>query len=271
MAARVLRAEGGSPEGTLLAGCCSAAAGALLHSLVDYNLYLPETALPLFMCFGLVAAAYNRKFEAPAVAPGWLERNPRHRRAASLAVLATGTAAAVFAVRPFLGQQLMGRDLRNAPLAVAACPLSANYWFQLARAQAFAGMPQAEASCRRAIQLSPCTAAYHAFMAQLLREAAKLEQNHSETEEVVEHLRRACALDRCDRRLRLMLAQACLEIGRAGEAMRHLKFCLELDRWRPDAGFRAHVDDILRHARSHVTANADAARFAPEEPGVHAP
>lgn len=269
MATRVLRAERGSPEGILLTGCCAAAGGALLHSFVDYNLYLPETALPVFACFGVIAAAHTRTFPARGAVPGLPEKRSGLRRGVSLTVLAAGTAAAVFALRPFLAQQLIGRDIRNAPLAVAACPLSANYWFQLARAQALAGMAQAQTSCRRAIQLSPRTAIYHAFLAQLAWESAKRGRDCSETEKVVEHLRRACALDRCDRRFRVMLAQACLETGRAAEAMRHLEFCLELDRWRPDVPFRAHVTELLNNTRSHAAANT--ALPAPQAPGVHAP
>ena len=221
MASEVLRTAEDRADKVLIAGCCAGAAGALLHSLVDYDLYVSATALPLFVLFGIIAAYHARLGPTHRSAltsdaarlPSLVGtvREPPGRRVRSLlrhGVLALGTAAVVLAVRPLVAETLLQRSRFNAPYAVALCPPSAHLWCHLGdvqagrhlaplgayRAPADAGA--ALASYRRAVELSPRDAYPRARLRDLLRRTAKLSHVPAENGLGPKHLHRACAVGR---------------------------------------------------------------------------
>jgi O-antigen ligase len=60
LAARTLGSRPDRVDGVLAAGFAAGALAALVQSTVDYNLYVPGTALPLFACLGAIAAIAAR-------------------------------------------------------------------------------------------------------------------------------------------------------------------------------------------------------------------
>ncbi len=241
MARQVLGEAGDTADGALVAGCCAGAGAALLHSLVDFNLYVPATALLIFLCLAIIAAAHSRLAGAGRVvlAPGAAGL----RRFFSTVVLAAGTAAAVFAGRPLAAQRLLQTTLFNAPLAVKICPLSANYWCYLGRMQEALAPEAAAGSYRRAVRLSPRTAKYHAYLGWLLHKSTERAPNCGEDNIGLDRLRRACALEKYSARWRGWLAEACREAGKLQEARRQLRFCLE--NCSPSEGLKRRINRAL--------------------------
>ena len=263
MSRGVLRAETKPANRALLAACCAGAAAALLHSFVDYGLYVPAIALPVFVCFGIIAAAHVRLTSpTPAARP-----IGRLAPLISTAALAAGTVAVFFALRPLAAEQILSRSRFNAPLAVALCPISANFRAYLGDTEAttylaFMGMPHvpgdaqaARESYDKAIQLSPRTALHHARLGQLLLKSRKLPPLSAETNTGLECLRRACALDRYSAPLRWQLGVACLEEGLVDEGRRQLQFCL--DKCRPDGKIRKKIATALSRAAREKNTDGD--------------
>ncbi|MFH1731179.1 MAG: O-antigen ligase family protein [Planctomycetota bacterium] len=254
MGRQVLHAPAHPAEGALLAACCAGAGAALLHSLVDFNLYVPATALPIFICFGVIAAAHSR-LALPHLPAQVSPAGRRIRRAFALGVLAAGTAAVFCTLRPLAAQQFLKAGRFNAPFAVALCPISSHFRAYLGDTQAathlavlgMAHVPgDAEAARRsylRAIELSPRDAANHARLARLMLKNTKLRSIPAENNSGLEHLRRACALDRHSPLLRWQLAAACLRKGLLEEAHRELRFCI--DQCRPDDRLRSAAEAAL--------------------------
>ena len=251
MTREVLRSNVTPADRALVAACCAGAGAALLHSLVDYNLYVSATALPVFVCFGIIASAHRRltRPEPAAAARGALAPALSH------VVLAAGTAAVFFALRPVAAEQLVRRSRFNAPIAVTLCPMSAHLWSYLGDTQAathlaFMGMGHvpgdaeaAETSYLSALERSPRAARHHARLGQLLLKKRKLTQNPAEDNSGLECLRRACALDGYAAPLRWQLGTACLKAGLVDEGRRELRFCL--DRCRPDDRLRKAIATVL--------------------------
>lgn len=255
-------------EAAMVAACCAGAGAGLLHSMVDYNLYVPATAFPIFLCFGIIAAAYSRLAQPGPVIVAPTRPDGTWRRVLSASVLAAGTAAAMFAVRPLVAQQLLDRNPASAPVAVAVCPASANYWASLGHVQGFADLraalwplwamrrpgprgmqpfldrQAARTAYENAVRLSPRTAMNHAFLGRLLLKNDTPTAGSAESNPGLQCFRRACALDRYSQRVRWFIAQACLEAGLVDEARRHLRFCLE--HCRPEPGLRRAIDALLR-------------------------
>ena len=250
-ARETLRAPTDPSEAAVIAACAAGAAAALLHSLVEYNLYVSATALPVFVCFGIIGACHARL--KPAVVSAAAPRRPAPLL--SHCVLALGAAAVLLAVRPLIAETLLQRSRFNAPYAVALCPVSAHLWMHLGDAQAgrhlaWLGMGHvpadadaAKRSYHNAIRLSPRDPWPHAQLGDLLRKTRKVAPIPADNNKGLESLRRACALDRYSAPLRWQLGLACLAEGRTDEGRRELRFCL--DRCRPDEPLEQAVRKML--------------------------
>ena len=251
MSREVLRAEPDPANRAVLVACCTGAGAALLHSLVDYNLYVSATALPVFVCFGIIGAAHLR-LTKPEPAP---RARGKLAPLLSVAALAAGTIAIVFVLRPLAAEQLIRRSRFNAPLAVALCPVSAHLWtyqgdMQAARHLTFMGMAHvpgdaaaARESYSRAIELSPRTALHHARLGELLLKSHKHTSVCADDNNGLECLRRACALDAYSAPLRWQLGVACLKEGLVEEGRRELRLCL--DECRPNKRLRQAIATVL--------------------------
>ena len=275
----VLRAETEPANRAVLLACCAGAGAALLHSLVDYDLYVPGVALPVFVCFGIIGAAHLRLTSpAPTV-----RSIGKLRPLLATAVLAAGTVAVFFALRPLAAEQLLRRSRFNAPLAVALCPISANFRTALGDTEAatylacmgMSHVPGDAAAAResyaKAIELSPRTAAHHARLGQLLLKSAKQSPVSAETNTGLECLRLACALDRYSAPLRWQLGVACLTERLVGEGRRQLQFCL--DQCRPGDRLRKAIAKALSEAAQQKdTDGANNDEVRPKQiRSVHAP
>jgi len=245
----------------LAAGAWTGAAAALLHGLVDFNLYVPATAVGIFLCLGLLAGTYAGLAPSP-VRTRWQRRVLR--RALSPAILALGTAAAVFAVRPLVAQRLLQRSPYNTPLAVVFCPWSAHYQALLGDMRARCDPPAARENYLEAVRLSPRNAAVRARLGRFLRKTGKPGAASADTRDGLRHLRRACELDRYSPLWRLWLAQACLDDGLRAEARQHLEFCLEV--CRPDEKLRRRAVRLLDAASQAQGKGTNAADADPREP-----
>lgn len=246
-----LRAETEPANRAVLAACCAGAGAALLHSLVDYNLYVSATALPVFVCFGIIGAAHLR-LTKPEPTP---RRRGKLAPLLSAATLAAGTVAVVFVLRPLAAEQSIRRSRFSAPLAVTLCPISAHLWsyqgdMQAATHLAFMGMahvpgdaPAARESYLRAIQSSPRAALHHARLGQLLLKSSKLASVCAENNNGLDCLSRACALDTYSAPLRWQFGLGCLKEGLVDEGRRQLQFCL--DECRPDDRLRKAIATVL--------------------------
>jgi len=292
MAGVVLQRTSDRRRAALVAGCYCGAAAGLLHSLVDYNLYVPATALAIFVCFGIIIAAY-RRVEAeryPSYEP--LPVGRRLRRVVSIGALVVAAAGIFLAVRPLAAQRILEKDSFDAPLAVTVCPWSGSYWAvlghvhafgdmqaafsplwakhqveQLGRPQAFRDRWAALRAYQTAIRRSPRTAVFHAYLGRLLAENHRSARGPAGRNPGLQYLRRACALDRYSAQMRWYVAQACFEADELREAERHLMFCLA--RCRPTKGLRRAVKRLYAEIHRRKKETPD---HLPTRPGqvVHA-
>ncbi len=247
MADQVLQHTSDADQTALVAGCCAGAGAALLHSLVDYNLYVPATALGIFLCFGIIAAAHSRLARYKAASAGRSPTGATVRRLLSRLVLAAGTVAVLFAVRPLVAWRLLKASNFNAPYATAVNPLSAYHWSARGHMQSLVDSAAAATSYRRAIHLSPRDARHYASLGSLLQKSSHSTPDAAEKNPGLGYLRRACALDRYSARCRWLLGKAYVEAGRIDDGMRQLEFCL--DRCRPDPDLRKALRRLLARLR----------------------
>ena len=273
-ARRVQGQDTAPPETPLLAACVAGAAAGLLHSAVDFNLYVPATALSIFLCLGVVAAAGCGLSGVSG------ESRPERRRVLPRLLISAGaTLAALAALAPLAAQRLLMADPSNAPLATTVCPLSADLWARLSAFRAPTDRAGAVRACRRAIALSPRRAAHHARLGQLLsltapdRAKASFERaiglspydanlygqlglfllkndrpraHPADSRRGLGHLRRECELAPRSAVWRFWLGRACLTLGHVAEGRRHLRTCIE--RCSPGPALRRDAEQLLRSA-----------------------
>jgi hypothetical protein len=264
-----LRAGADRRQTVLVAGCAASAAGGLLHCLVDYNLYVPATVLSMYACFGILAAAHARRmpqFEAvrPPSAAGRTVR-----RALAALVLVPATVAVLAVCTPLLGQRLLAASRFNAPLAVMACPLPAEYRARLGHVQARPYPAKAARAYREAIALSPHTPAYYIYLGRLLLQNGKLPADFADNRTGLACLCRACALAPNDAVPRWWLARAYLDLGRPRAARRELRACIERCSSRQER-LRVLAERLLTELETPAQDRTERSDEPTDRPLVHA-